>query len=108
MFAEEIAEAVGAFDKYIVCLGKSRAEFEAALASLMTKAINAYEQRPPGMRHGISLDKQVTVILSQSDGPRPLCGIYFNLHSPYQKQTLPTTVKRISEPLPDAPKKADE
>jgi hypothetical protein len=24
-----------------------------------------------------------------------LCGIYFNLHSPYQKGALPTTVKPI-------------
>jgi len=31
------------------------------------------------------LDKDVTVILSETDGDKPLCGIYFNLHSPYQK-----------------------
>jgi hypothetical protein len=36
------------------------------------------------MRHGIALDREVTVILSQSDDERPLCGIYFNLHSPYR------------------------
>jgi hypothetical protein len=23
----------------------------------------------------------------ETDGPRPLCGIYFNLHSPYRKTT---------------------
>jgi hypothetical protein len=34
------------------------------------------------LRHGIALDKQVTIILSQTDNDRPLCGIYFNLHSP--------------------------
>jgi hypothetical protein len=49
------------------------------------------------MRHGLALDKQVTIILSQSDGARPLCGIYFNLHSPYQKNALPSTVKAISQ-----------
>jgi hypothetical protein len=35
--------------------------------------------------------------LSQSDDARPLCGIYFNLHSPYQKNALPKTVKQIVE-----------
>ena len=39
------------------------------------------------LRHGIALDKQVTVILSQAEGDRPLCGIYFNLSSPYNKKT---------------------
>jgi len=82
---------------FIVCLEKSPEEFEAALAALMRKAINAYENRGVGMRHGIALDKQVTIILSQNDGPRPLCGIYFNLHSPYQKSVLPKTVKVIGE-----------
>jgi hypothetical protein len=47
------------------------------------------------MRHGIALDKFVTVILSQSDEERPMCGIYFNLHSPYQKNALPKTVKEL-------------
>src|SRR6266496_2746398 len=108
MFEKEIAEAVRAYDKYIVCLGKTREEFEAAVDSLLTKAISAYERRPPGMRHGISLDKQVTIILSQSDGPKPLCGIYFSLHSPYQKQALPTTVKRMSEPISGASQDAGE
>jgi len=50
-------------------------------------------------RHGIALDKHVTVILSQSDAERPLCGIYFNLHSPYQKQSLPRTVKPLEDRL---------
>ena len=43
------------------------------------------------MRHGIALDKEVTVILSQSDETQPLCGIYFNLHSPYKKESLART-----------------
>ena len=96
-FKKETAAAVRAYDKYVVCLGKSPEEFEAALTSLLTKAINAYEQRPTGMRHGIALDSHVTIILSQSDTDRPLCGIYFNLHSPYQKHALPRTVKEVKE-----------
>jgi len=108
MFQKEIAEAVGAYDKYVICLGKAREDFEAALDSLILKAINAYEKRPAGMRHGIALDAHVTVILSQGDGPRPLCGIYFNLHSPYQKNALPTTVKRMNEPVSEKPHDADE
>lgn len=97
MFKKEIAAAVRAYEKYVVCLEKSLEEFEAALASLLVKAIKAYETRGPGMRHGIALDKHVTIILSQSDAARPLCGIYFNLHSPYQKNSLPTTLKAIAE-----------
>lgn len=98
-FKKEIGEAVKAYDKYIVCVNKTSEDFEAAMASLMNKAIKAYESRGPNMRHGIALDKQVTIILSQSDGDRPLCGIYFNLHSPYQKKSLPKTVQAIGEPI---------
>jgi hypothetical protein len=92
-FAKEIRVAVRAYDHHVVALDKSTEEFDAALTSLVTKAIEAYEHRGPDLRHGIALDKQVTVILSQSDGPTPLCGIYFNLHSPYQRGALPKTVK---------------
>lgn len=94
-FRKELSAAVRAYNKYIVCLDKSPEEFEAALASLVQKAIAAYESRGLNLRHGIALDKHVTVILSQSDEARPLCGIYFNLHSPYQKNSLPKTVKAI-------------
>jgi hypothetical protein len=97
MFKKEITAAVKNYDKFIVCLEKSPEEFEASMKSLMEKAIKAYQNRAEGMRHGLALDKQVTIILSQSDTARPLCGIYFNLHSPYQKNALPTTVKPISE-----------
>jgi len=96
-FKKEIAAAVRKYDKHVVCLEKSPEEFEAAMRSLMQKAISAYENRGPGMRHGLALDQQVTIILSQSDGPRPLCGIYFNLHSPYQKNALPSTVKAFGQ-----------
>jgi hypothetical protein len=51
------------------------------------------------LRHGIALDKYMTVILSQSDGPRPFCGIYFNLHSPYQKPVPPARIKPVTEPI---------
>ncbi len=88
-----------AYDKYVICVDKTPEEFEASLISLLHKAIKAYESRGPQLRHGIALDKHVTLILSQSDNQRPLCGIYFNLHSPYQKQPLPRTVKPISEPI---------
>jgi hypothetical protein len=100
-FKTEMAAAIKAFDKFIVCLEKSPKEFEEALRSLMKKAIRAYETRGEGMRHGIALDGQVTVILSQSDSARPLCGIYFNLHTPYQKQSLPKTVKPLKEKSSD-------
>ena len=98
-FKKEIAASVKSYDKFIVCLEKSPEEFEACMKSLMEKAINAYNNRAEGMRHGLAIDKQVTIILSQSDTARPLCGIYFNLHSPYQKNALPSNVK----PMPDKP-----
>lgn len=91
-FRLELAEALKAYDKYVICIDKTPEEFEVSLRSLLSKAIKAYESRGPQLRHGIALDKQVTVILSQSESPRPLCGIYFNLHSPYQKQMLPKQV----------------
>ncbi len=94
-FTKEIQVAVRAYDHHVVALDKTTEEFETALSSLVTKAIHAYESRGPGLRHGIALDKQVTVILSEGDGPTPLCGIYFNLHSPYQRSKLPKTVKAV-------------
>lgn len=84
-FKNELTEAVKAYEKYIVCIDKTPDRFEESLVSLMNKAIKAYETRGPNLRHGIALDKQVTIILSQTADERPLCGIYFNLHSPYQK-----------------------
>jgi len=98
-FRQEIAEAMQAYDKYVICIDKTPEEFHASLVSLLTKAIKAYESRGPQLRHGIALDRQVTVILSQNDSPRPLCGIYFNLHSPYQKQPASKAFKTVSEPI---------
>jgi hypothetical protein len=100
IFKREISAAVKAYDKYIICIDKTPEDFEASLSSLMAKAIKAYETRGEGLRHGIALDKEVTVILSQSDEPRPMCGIYFNLHTPYQRNALPKTVKPLVEKLP--------
>ena len=92
-FKQEMADALKAFEKYIVCIDKVPDECEASLRSLMEKAIKAYENRGPHLRHGIALDRQVTIILSQTDSERPLCGIYFNLHSPYQKKPAAKTAK---------------
>jgi hypothetical protein len=98
-FKQEIAEALRMYDKYVICIDKTPEEFESSVASLLQKAIKAYESRGPQLRHGIALDKHLTIILSQNDSPRPLCGIYFNLHSPYQKQSLPKTVKALPETI---------
>jgi hypothetical protein len=92
-FRSEIAGALKVYEKYVVCLDKTPDECEHALERLMEKAIKAYANRGPHLRHGIALDRQVTIILSQTDHDRPLCGIYFNLHSPYQKKTASKTAK---------------
>jgi hypothetical protein len=94
-----MAEAMKAYERYVVCIDKTPEEFQSALISLLNKAIKAFENRGPQLRHGIALDRYVTVILSQSETSRPLCGIYFNLHSPYQKLSSPKTAKAVSEPI---------
>jgi len=99
MFRPEINAALKAYDQFVICIDKTPDEFEIILQSLVNKAIKAYKSRGPQLRHGIALDRHVTVILSQSDGERPLCGIYFNLHSPYQKASLPKTVQPITEAI---------
>jgi hypothetical protein len=93
-FRSEISEAIKAYEKYIVCLDKTPEQFEESLVSLMKKAINAYQTRGENFRHGIALDRQVTIILSQTDSELPLCGIYFNLHSPYRKKQPSTKTAR--------------
>lgn len=85
-FTPEIGEALKNFERYIVCLDKAPSDCGASLQSLMEKAIKAYINRGPHLRHGIALDKQITIILSQTENDRPLCGIYFNLSSPYHKK----------------------
>jgi hypothetical protein len=107
MFRQEIAEAMRAYEKYIICIDKPPEEFEVAITSLLSKAIKAYEGRGSDLRHGIALDKQITIILSQSDGPRPLCGMYFNLRSPYQRQSLPKTVMPLTEEIRNKEQKSE-
>jgi hypothetical protein len=92
-FKQEISDAVKAYEKFIVCLDKTPDDCETSIASLMDKAIKAYENRGELLRHGIALDRQLTIILSQTEHERPLCGIYFNLHSPYQKKPGPKAAK---------------
>ena len=89
LFQREINAALRAYDRHIVCLEKTPDEFLLALNSLVAKAIKAFEERGSHLRHGIALDRQITVILSQTEGLKPLCGIYFNLSSPYQKSASP-------------------
>lgn len=85
-FQHEIAVAVKNYDKFIVCVEKTPDEFLKSLQSLMGKAIAAFENRAPGLRHGIALDPHVTIMLSENADARTLCGIYFNLHSPFRKK----------------------
>jgi hypothetical protein len=95
-FTKEIREAVKAYELYVVCVAKTPDEFAESVRSLMAKAIKVFEGRAPGLKHGISLDSQLTIILSEPlDAPegRPLCGIYFNLHSPYRKKCAPAKSK---------------
>ena len=92
-FRQEISEAGQSFEKYIVCLDKTPEECEEALERLVDKAIKAYLNRGTNLRHGIALDKQVTIILSQTENEKPLCGIYFNLSSPYRKKAAVKAAK---------------
>lgn len=107
MFKDEMAQAMKAYEMYVICIDKTPEEFQASLVSLVIKAIKAFESRGPQLRHGIALDRYMTVILSQSDGPRPLCGIYFNLHSPYQKQTAPKPAAPVSETIGEGRKTSE-
>ncbi|MEI8063877.1 MAG: hypothetical protein WCH84_07420 [Verrucomicrobiota bacterium] len=85
-FREEIEHAARNYDKFIICIDKTPEDFLRILQSLLGKALTAYADRGPGLRHGLALDSHVTIMLSQTDTDRPLCGIYFNLHSPYRRQ----------------------
>lgn len=95
-FSKEMREAVKAYELYVVCIAKTPDEFMESVRSLMAKAIKVFEGRAPGLKHGISLDPHLTIILSEPpDAPdgRPLCAIYFNLHSPYRKKSAPAKSK---------------
>ena len=93
-FEDEIIEALRTFDKYIVCIDKTPEDCRSSLVSLMEKAIKTYVTRGPHLRHGIALDAQLTIILSQTENERPLCGIYFNLSSPYRKRPAAPKAKK--------------
>lgn len=86
-FQQEMAVAVKNYDKFVVCVEKTPDEFLKSLQSLVGKAITAFENRSPGLRHGIALDRHVTIMLSENAAERPLCGIYFNLHSPFRRKS---------------------
>ncbi len=98
LYKAEMAAALKSFDLHIVSLDKSPEECRASLESLVAKAIKAYETRTEGLRHGLALDNQITVMLSQSERDVPICGIYFNLHSPYKKSGVSKTQKTPKTP----------
>jgi len=103
LFETEITEALKSFDTYILCLDKTPDDCVGSLQRLMEKAIKAYENRADGLRHGIALDRQVTIILSQVNADeRPMCGIYFNLSSPYHRQHTAELANTGSRITPDA------
>lgn len=85
-FKSEIETALAVYDKYVVCLEKTPDECRTSLESLTRRAIHVFENRGPNLRHGIALDKHVTVMLSQTNKEIPLCAIYFNLCSPYHRE----------------------
>ncbi len=90
-FKDEVRQALQRYERHVVCLEKTPDQVRVSLESLLRKAIKAYQERGPGLRHGIALDRHLTIILSQTEGDRPQCGIYFNLHSPYLKPSGKTT-----------------
>jgi hypothetical protein len=71
MFEPELRAALASYDRHVVCIEKIPEDCETTLRSLLEKAIKAFATRGPELRHGIALDRHVTVILSQTDGPRP-------------------------------------
>lgn len=93
-FRPEMVEALRVFERHIVCLEKTPEDCEESMTRLVEKAIDTFQKRGPNLRHGIALDRYLTVILSETDNPRPLCGIYFNLYSPYSRK--PTTTNEAA------------
>ena len=85
-FRQEIDGAMQSYDRHVVCVFKTPDDCLEAIERLMLKAIKAYENRADGMRHGIALDKEITIMLRQTENGPPLCGIYFNLHTPYSRE----------------------
>lgn len=108
LFKPEIADALKAYERYVVCIDKTPDQFLESMRSLVTKAIHEFENRGPHQRHGIALDRFVTVIVSQTEAPRPLCAIYFNLHSPYLKKASAKSAKQTTGALEEGRPKSDE
>ncbi len=105
LYKAEMAAALKSFDLHIVSLEKSPEECRASLESLVTKAIKIYETRPEGLRHGLALDNQITVMISQAERGAPIIGIYFNLHSPYSPhQKLVASKTPKTQKTPKTPK----
>jgi len=96
-FRREINSAMRSYDRHVVCVFKTPDDCLEAIERLMLKAIKAYENRATGMRHGIALDKEITVMLSQGEGDAPLCGVYFNLHTPYSREHGGRNIQKASE-----------
>jgi hypothetical protein len=63
-FNQEIHAALAAYERYVVCIEKTPDQFLEILRSLTAKAIKVYQNRAPGLKHGIALDGQLTIILS--------------------------------------------
>ncbi len=95
------------YDRHVVCVFKTPDDCLEAIERLMLKAIKAYENRVEGMRHGIALDKEITIMLSQTEGDPPLCGIYFNLHTPYSREHGAATSQKPG-PGPRPTRRTDE
>ena len=72
-FRREIDAAMLSYDRHVVCIFKTPDDCLEAIERLMLKAIKAYETRAAGMRHGIALDKEIAIMLSQGEGDAPLC-----------------------------------
>lgn len=87
-FQAQMEAAVKQYDRCIVSLGLAPRDFAASLVGMVERAINQFVQRAPGMRHGITVSQQVTVIISDYQG-QVACNIYFNLHSDYWALTPP-------------------
>ena len=92
LFKPETAEAMKAYEKFILCLDKTPEQCEASLISLVEKAIKAYENRGPNLRHGIALDKQITIILSQTENERPFVDLLQSVFSISQEKAEPLAV----------------
>ena len=54
LFAPELRTALRSYERHIVCLEQVPEEAESALRSLVEKAIQAFQNRASGLKHGIA------------------------------------------------------